>query len=260
MYIDTHTHIYADVFEKEQFQAVQRAISNKVEVLMLPNIDIESISKVLQLSDAYPNHCFPMMGLHPCSVKEDFLAVLAQMKPYFEQRKFYGVGETGIDLYWDNTFLEEQKEAFKIQIEWAKTLNLPLIIHARDAFQEIFEVLDELNDERLKGIFHCFTGNEEEAQKILSYQGFSFGIGGVVTYKNSHLPEVLPLIPIEKILLETDAPYLPPVPYRGKTNESAYLVHIAEKLSDIYQLKLSEIANITTNNAQQLFKLFEHGK
>lgn len=260
MYIDTHTHIYADVFEQEQFQAVQRAIDHKVEALLLPNIDIDSIPKVLHLSDTYPNHCFPMMGLHPCSVKEDFLAVLAQMKPYFKQRKFYGVGETGIDLYWDKTFLEEQKEAFKIQIEWAKELNLPLIIHARDAFQEIFDILDTLNDERLFGIFHCFTGNEIEAKKILSYQGFSVGIGGVVTYKNSQLPEVLSSIPIEKIVLETDAPYLPPVPYRGKTNESAYLVHIAEKMSDIYQLKLSEIADLTTQNAKRLFKLFDHGK
>jgi TatD DNase family protein len=254
-FIDTHTHIYGPSFKEHGYEAIQRAIGVGVETMMLPNIDLESIQNMHEISDLFPKHCFPMMGLHPCSVNEDFESILDKMKLHFKDRKYYGIGETGIDLYWDKTKLKQQKEAFKIQINWAKEMKLPLIIHARDAFNEIFEVLDQENDESLKGIFHCFTGNNDERIKIENYGGFLFGIGGVVTYKNSTLPEVVQNIPIEKILLETDSPYLPPVPFRGKPNESAYIPYIAEKLTDIYNISLHEIAKITTRNAQQIFNL-----
>ncbi len=255
MFIDTHTHIYANLFLEDDLVAVQRAIDQNVERLLLPNIDLESIAAMHQVVDRYPANCFPMMGLHPCSVKADFQEVLNQMNLLLENNRYYGIGETGIDLYWDKTFLSEQIESFKIQIGWAKKFQLPLIIHAREAFSEIFEVLDELNDSQLKGIFHCFTGEAYERDKILEYEGFLFGIGGVLTYKKSTLPEVLKAIPLDKIVLETDAPYLAPVPYRGKTNESAYIPYIAEKLTDVYGCSLSEIATTTTQNAQKLFQI-----
>ena len=196
------------------------------------------------------------MGLHPGNVKEDWQIQLETMKSHlFNSNKYIAVGEIGMDLYWDKTFIEEQKEAFKIQVNWAKELNLPIVIHARDAFQEIFDILDVLNDNQLTGVFHCFTVGISEATHILNYGGFKLGIGGVVTYKNAGLDKVLLEIDLEHLILETDSPYLPPTPHRGKRNESSYILHIAEKLADIYQVKLQEIEEKTTASANELFKL-----
>jgi TatD DNase family protein len=254
-WIDTHTHLYSDQFDEDRDEMVQRAFRDGVNTLLLPNIDKDSIQPMLDLVNKYPENCFPMMGLHPGSVGADWKEQLEMMKPYFSSHKMVAVGEIGMDLYWDKTFIEEQKEAFRIQINWAKELNLPIVIHARDAFDEIFEIVDETIDDRLRGVFHCFTGNLEQANKILTYPNFFMGIGGVVTYKKAALEEVLIHVPLEKMMLETDAPYLPPVPYRGKRNESSYLVHSAQKLADIRQIKLSELAEITSRNAKTLFKM-----
>ena len=253
MFFDTHAHLYSEQFKEDQDAMIQRAISAGVERFYLPNIDLESIDGMLDLEKKYPEACFPMMGLHPCSVEANWEEVLTKMKTLIDERKFVAIGEIGIDLYWDKTYEEEQKKAFRLQINWAKELGLPIVIHARDSFEQIFEIIDEENDERLRGIFHCFTGGQTEIEKILSYKGFSFGIGGVVTYKKSTLPEVLTLIPLNKLVLETDSPYLPPTPHRGKRNESAFLVHSAEKVAEIYGITLLELGKITSQNTLNLF-------
>lgn len=253
MFFDTHAHLYSEQFKEDQDAMIQRAIASGVERFYLPNIDLESIDGMLDLEKNYPNICFPMMGLHPCSVDENFEEVLSKMKDLIDERKFVAIGEIGIDLYWDKSFEEQQKKAFRKQINWAKDLELPIVIHARESFEQIFEILDQENDDRLKGVFHCFTGGQEEIEKILSYGGFMFGIGGVVTYKKSTLPEVLTLIPMEKLVLETDAPYLPPTPHRGKRNESAFLIHTAEKVAEIYGVSLLELGKITSENTVKLF-------
>lgn len=253
MFFDTHAHLYSEQFKEDQDAMIQRAIASGVERFYLPNIDLESIDGMLDLEKNYPNICFPMMGLHPCSVDKNFEEVLSKMKDLIDERKFVAIGEIGIDLYWDKSFEEQQKKAFRKQINWAKDLELPIVIHARESFEQIFEILDQENDDRLKGVFHCFTGGQEEIEKILSYGGFMFGIGGVVTYKKSTLPEVLTLIPMEKLVLETDAPYLPPTPHRGKRNESAFLLHTAEKVAEIYGVSLLELGKITSENTVKLF-------
>ena len=253
MFFDTHAHLYSEQFKEDQDAMIQRAISAGVERFYLPNIDLESIDGMLELEKKYPTACFPMMGLHPCSVEANWEEVLSKMKTLIDERKFVAIGEIGIDLYWDKTHEEEQKKAFRLQINWAKELGLPIVIHARDSFEQIFEIIDEENDERLRGIFHCFTGGQTEIEKILSYGGFLFGIGGVVTYKKSTLPEVLSLIPLNKLVLETDSPYLPPTPHRGKRNESAFLMHTAEKVAEIYGITLLELSKITSQNTLNLF-------
>jgi len=253
--IDTHSHIYLNQFDDDRAAMMQRASDAGVQKIFLPNINMESVQRVHDLSDQYPNRCFPMMGLHPCDVKEDYAEVLRQMRELFSQRKYIAVGEMGIDLYWDKTTLPMQVEAFKIQCAWAKELSLPIVIHARDSFNEIFEVLDEINDASLFGVFHCFTGTLEQAQKVLSYGGFKMGIGGVITYPKSGLADVVKDIPLEHLVLETDAPFLTPVPYRGKRNESAYVKFVAEKLAEAKGISLKEISEVTTNNALQLFGL-----
>lgn len=255
MFIDTHTHLFAKEFDTDRKEVIQRAIHSGITKMILPNIDVETIQMMNKTVADFEGICYLLLGLHPCSVNENYLDDLKIIRAEIDKKIPLGIGECGIDLYWDKTFLPQQKEALKIQGEWAKELDLPLIIHARDSFPEIFEVLDEINNEKLKGIFHCFTGTEKEADKILHYGGFKFGIGGVVTYKTSHLPALLPSISLEHIVLETDSPYLPPVPYRGKRNESSYMIKSAEKLSEIYRIPLEEIAEITTQNAKKLFKL-----
>jgi TatD DNase family protein len=255
MFIDTHTHLFAEEFDLDRNEMIQRAKNAGILMLILPNIDAETISRLKKTVSENPEICFPLLGLHPCSVNENYITDLKIIREEINQNKPVGIGECGIDLYWDKTFLAEQKQALKIQAEWAKELKLPLIIHARESFEEIFEVLDEINDENLTGIFHCFTGKEKEVEKIINYGGFKLGIGGVVTYKTSHLPALLPSVDLKNIVLETDSPYLPPVPYRGKRNESAYLIKVAEKVAEIYQLPLEKIEEITTNNAKELFKL-----
>lgn len=254
-FIDTHTHLYSTEFDTDRTEVVENAIKAGVKTLLLPNIDVASIEPMYSLCAEFPQNCFPMMGLHPGYVNENWENDLAQIKQALFEKKNYAVGEIGMDLYWDKTFIEEQKKAFRIQIEWAKELNLPIVIHAREAFDEIFEILDELNDATLTGVFHCFTGTLEQAHKIQSYGGFYLGIGGVLTYKKSELPTVLEEIPLEQIVLETDAPYLPPTPHRGKRNESQFLLHVAEKVAEVKNCSLMEVARITSENAEKLFQL-----
>jgi TatD DNase family protein len=255
MFVDTHTHLFVDAFDADRKEVVERAISGGIEKLLLPNIDVDTIQSMNDLCSEFPNNCFPMMGLHPGNVGENYLQDLKIIKEHLFNGGYIAVGEIGMDLYWDKTFIEQQKDAFAQQVKWAKELRLPIAIHAREAFQEIFEILDELNDDSLTGVFHCFTGGKEEADKVLSYGGFKMGIGGVVTYKNGGLDKTLIDVPLENLILETDSPYLTPVPFRGKRNESSYILHIAEKLASIYQVKLSEVEEVTTNNAIDLFKI-----
>ncbi len=254
-FTDTHTHLYVSEFESDIDNVVKSCLQNDIDRLFLPNIDSESINSLISLSKKYPSNCFPMMGLHPSSVFNDYEAILANMKTLFTQHKFYAVGEIGIDLYWDKTYLEQQKKAFEIQINWAKEMKLPIVIHVRDSFNEVFEIVDKLNDDSLTGIFHCFTGTLEQAQHVINYGGFKIGIGGVVTYKTSTLPEILKNVSLEHIVLETDSPYLPPVPFRGKRNESSYIIYVAKKLAEIYETSVDEIARITTENSRTIFKI-----
>ena len=252
---DTHAHLYHEQFAEDRIAMVQRAIDAGVSYLFLPNILEASIQPMLDLCDHFPHHCFPMMGLHPCDVKENYTEVLDRMKLEFTKRKYYGVGETGIDLYWDKTTLDIQIKSFETHVEWAKELNLPLIIHARDSFDEICEVLDRMHDERLRGIFHCFTGPLEQAHKVMSYQTFMMGLGGVLTFEKSGLAEVMKEVPIDYLVLETDAPFLAPKPYRGKRNESSYLPHIGARLAQAKNLTDQEVAAITTANAMKMFAM-----
>ncbi|MCT4580122.1 MAG: TatD family hydrolase [Flavobacteriales bacterium] len=257
MLIDTHTHLYASKFDEDRDEVIQDCIAKGVEKLLLPNIDSTSTDSMLALAAKFPGICMPMMGIHPCSINNDTIdKELAHAKAYlFSDRKFIAVGEIGIDLYWDKTTLDAQVKAFKTQIEWAKELNLPIAIHARDSFDEIFEVLDEVNDDKLNGVLHCFTGNVDQAKHIINYGGFKLGIGGVVTFKNGGLDKVLKEIELEHLILETDAPYLAPTPYRGKRNSSQYIPLIGDKLADIYNCTLPDIAKVTTRNAVELFGL-----
>lgn len=252
MLVDTHTHIYYETDPQKLNQQLQRCWDNNIQKLFLPNVDSASIDLVLGLSKAYPQHCFPMLGLHPCDVKENYKEELANIENAISQNKIYAIGEIGIDLYWDKTFLKEQQEAFKLQINWAKAAGLPIVIHCREAFNEVFEVLEDLNDNRLRGIFHCFTGDLQQAKRAIDL-GFVLGIGGVLTYKKSGLDAVVAEIDLAHLVLETDAPYLAPVPHRGKPNESSYLIHVAQKLADIKQLSLAQIAEITSANAFKVF-------
>jgi TatD DNase family protein len=231
---------------------VQRAIDNGVERFFIPAIDSKTTESMFALEKQFPDNMFLMMGLHPTHVKENYLDELNHVKENLENRNFYAVGEIGIDLFWDKSFLQQQQDAFKQQIEWAKEHSLPIVIHCRDAFNEVFEVLEDAKDDKLFGIFHCFTGNLEQAKQAVSYN-LKLGIGGVVTFKNGKIDQFLNQIDINQIVLETDAPYLAPTPFRGKRNESSYLLNVAEKLGNIYQLPLEEIAKITTNNSKTIF-------
>lgn len=249
---DTHTHLYYETDSAKRQALIQRCLDNEVKRLFLPNVDAGSVPKVFALAEAYPDMCYPMLGLHPCSVKDDWEQELQVIKSEYGRHKIYAVGEIGIDLYWDKTTLPIQVEAFKSQIAWAKELALPIVIHCRDAFDEVFAVLEDEKDERLFGIFHCFTGNLQQAELAISL-GFSLGIGGVVTYKNSGLDKIVAQIPLKHIVLETDSPYLTPVPHRGKPNESSYLVYVAQKVADMHQISIGEVAEITTENSRQIF-------
>lgn len=251
--VDTHTHLYLDRFENDIDQVLQRAKENGVEEYYLPNIDKASIPSMLALEAAYPGRCFAMMGLHPCSVKEDYKEELAVIKAYLDKRTFCAVGEIGIDLYWDKTFIKEQQDAFLVQIEWAKNLNLPIVIHSRESTDLIIEMLQEVRDEKLRGIFHCFGGDVQQAEAIIDL-GFFLGIGGVLTFKKAGLDKTMEAISLDFVVLETDSPYLSPTPYRGKRNESAYIRLIAEKLAHIKNITLEDVANITTLNAKKVFE------
>ena len=255
MLIDTHSHIYQPQFNEDRKEMMNRAAQAGVEKIFLPNIDLESMPLMHQLCDDFPEVCYPMMGLHPCDVKSGFEEVLAIMRSKFSDRKYIAVGEIGIDLYWDKTTLDMQIEAFKVQLGWAKELKLPIVIHARESFDEIFSVLDKENDETLRGVFHCFTGNLEQAQKVMAYGNFMMGIGGVLTYEKSGLDKVVQEIPMEYLVLETDSPYLTPKPFRGKRNESSYVKFVCEKLAECKGLSVDEIGSITSSNALKMFAI-----
>ena len=249
---DTHTHLYYEADTDKRARLMERCFDKGISRLFLPNVDVASIQLVSSLVNAYPANCFTMLGLHPCDVKADWEAELEQIMHADTGHKVYAIGEIGIDLYWDKTLLAEQQQAFKKQIAWAKQLDLPIVIHCRDAFDEVFAILNEEKDEKLRGIFHCFTGTLEQAQKVIAL-GFYLGIGGVVTYKNSGLDKIVEQIDLKHIVLETDSPYLTPVPYRGKPNESSYLSYIAQKIADLHQLDIEVVASITTENSKKIF-------
>jgi TatD DNase family protein len=249
---DTHTHLYYETDLDKQNQLMERCFAFNVERLFLPNVDVKSIAMIDDLVKRYPENCFAMAGLHPCDVKEDYQEQLVAIFSSIVNRNIYAIGEIGIDLHWDKTTLSIQQDAFKKQINWAKDLGLPIVIHCRDAFDEVFEVLDSEKDEKLRGIFHCFTGDLAQARRAIDLN-FYLGIGGVITYKKAGLDLVLVDVPLEYIVLETDSPYLAPVPYRGKPNESSYLIHIAQKVADIYGVSLDEVAAVTTANSKKIF-------
>ena len=252
MLIDTHSHIYSDDFSHDLDDVVQNAYNNNVKKIILPNINSGTVKRLLDLADSYPHLCFPLMGLHPTSVAPDYKEELEAMEYWLDKRKFYGIGEIGIDLYWDKTYVKEQTDAFRYQVQLAKSKQLPIVIHLRNSFDEVYNVIKEEQDGSLKGIFHCFSGDESEAKKIINL-GFLLGIGGVLTFKNSRLDEVVENFGLENLVLETDAPYLAPVPKRGRRNESAYLVYIAQKLAEIYAVPVEKVAEITSANARSLF-------
>jgi len=252
MLIDTHSHIYSDEFQNDLDEVVQNAYNNQVKKIVLPNINSGSIKRLLDLSDSYPHICYPLMGLHPTSVFNDYKEELKTIEYWLEKRKFYGIGEIGIDLYWDKTYINEQKDAFRFQLKIAKQYKMPVVIHLRDSFDDVFEIVKEEQNGELNGIFHCFSGNETEAKKIIDL-GFFIGIGGVITFKNSNLDEVISKVNLENIVLETDSPYLAPVPKRGKRNESAYLVYVAQKVAEVFQVSVENVAEVTTSNARNLF-------
>jgi len=258
--IDTHTHIYQNDFSEDIIEVIENAKSRGVYKFLIPNVDVETIAPLNDLCNRYPDECFPMMGLHPTSVNDSYSGELNEIKKQlanadlrFGLRKYIAVGEIGIDLYWDKTFLKEQKIAFEEQLRWSIDYNLPVVIHTRDAFPEVIESIAKIGANNLRGVFHSFGGNREELETILSFENFLIGINGVVTFKNSKLKDYLANAPLERIVLETDAPYLAPVPYRGKRNEPAYLPKIAEKIAEIYQVSVEKIAEITTQNALTLF-------
>ena len=250
--IDTHTHLYVEAFDKDRDAAIAQAMALGVAEFYLPAIDSTYTQRMLDLEQAYPEQIRLMIGLHPTHVKENVAEELAHVKEQLDQHHYYAVGEIGIDLYWDKTFIKEQQEAFDLQIKWAKKKKLPIVIHCRDAFEEVFEVLEENKGDDLFGIFHCFTGTLADAQRALGYN-LKLGIGGVVTFKNGKIDQFLNEIPLSELVLETDAPYLAPVPHRGKRNESAYLKLVADKLSDLYAMPIEQIATQTTKNAQSVF-------
>jgi TatD DNase family protein len=255
--IDTHAHIYSEQFAKDRSQMIERAKEGGICNIFMPNIDHRSIDSMLELEEKYPAYCVPMMGLHPCSVKKDFEKELYIVENWLSKKKFVAVGEMGLDLYWDSTFEAQQIEAFKIQANWAKQYKVPLIIHSRsrtegEAMQKIIALLEDLAHENLFGILHCFTGTVADAKRLTALN-FRLGIGGVVTYKNGGLEPIIQQLDLQHFVLETDCPYLAPNPHRGKRNETAYTALVAQKMADIRQVDVLEIAKITTENARKLF-------
>lgn len=253
--IDTHSHIYSEQFDGDREEMLTRAFDAGVKTILMPNIDVNTIGNMLEIEDRYPQNCFSMMGLHPTSVSADYHNQLKVMEGWLSKRNFLAIGEIGIDLYWDKTFIKEQIDAFRIQLEWARDRSIPIVIHVREAFDEIFHVLDSVSLEGIFGVFHSFTGNVEQAKKVLNYSCFKLGINGVLTFKNSTLDDVVCQFGLENFVLETDAPYLTPVPYRGKRNEPSYLQYIINKFADIYNISNQEVIEATTQNASVLFNL-----
>lgn len=255
-FIDTHTHLFASEFDNDIDIVIKNALDNGISKMLLPNIDSTTTTKMLQLCDRHPNNCYPMIGLHPCSVKKDNLEKeISHVEQMLSQNKFIAVGEIGLDLYWDKSTLDLQKIAFESQIELAKKYQLPIVIHVRDSFDEAIEIVERLNDYNLSGVFHCFTGNLEEAQRIINLKNFYLGIGGVVTFKNGGINKIINQVSLDRIILETDSPYLSPTPFRGTRNESKYLLNIAHKMAELYNIDIEDIAKKTTKNAIDLFHL-----
>lgn len=252
--IDTHSHIYSEEFDLDRKETIERALAIGVKKILLPNIDLESIEPMMQLASQYPQNCFPMMGLHPTSVNENYEQILNKLWNQLSDKKVIAIGETGIDLYWDKTFQKEQEKAFVIQIEWAKKMNLPLVIHIRNSFDETFKILEENYFNGIAGVFHAFSGTVEQAARAIDL-GFKLGVGGVVTFKNSGLDKIISELSLDHLILETDAPYLTPVPFRGKRNESSYVQYVAQKLADIFNESEAMVIQRTTENANKLFNL-----
>lgn len=252
--IDTHSHIYAEEFNGDIADVIAKSKEAGVEKILLPNIDSQSIQPMHNLEKMFPGYCIPMMGLHPTSVKENFMEELDICKKWLDSKKYCAVGEIGIDLYWDKTFIKEQQIAFDTQINWSLEFNLPIVIHSRESFDEIFEVLENYKHSNFKGVFHSFSGNLAQAQKAIEL-GFYLGINGIVTFKNSGLDKTVAKVPLDKLMLETDSPYLAPVPKRGKRNESSYVLYTAKKLAEIYQTELQNVAETTSRNAKNLFNI-----
>lgn len=252
--IDTHAHIYASEFDHDRDQVVERALAQGIDRILLPNIDLESIQPMLDTEAAYPNVCRSMMGLHPCYVNADVDSTLATIHSWFERHDFIAVGEIGIDLYWDKTFRAEQERAFVTQLNWAKELELPVVIHTRDSIEETLSLLKQEQNGALRGVFHCFGGSVEEAQAINDL-GFHLGLGGVSTFKNGGMDKVIPHLNMDYVILETDCPYLAPVPHRGKRNEPAYTQLVAKRIAELRELDINAVDELTTHNAKQLFSL-----
>lgn len=250
--------MYLDAFDEDRTACMTKALEDGIYLTVLPNIDLGSIEPIKQMMRAWPAQTIGMMGLHPCSVESDYQNVLDKIHAELISGNYHAVGEIGIDLYWDKAHVEEQKDAFRQQIQWAKDLSLPVVIHARDSFSEIFEILDEVADDKLTGVFHCFSGDNDQLKKALSFENFYLGMGGVLTFKNSGLDKIMKGVDLDRLVLETDAPYLTPHPFRGKRNETAYTLLVAEKLAEVLGLPLSEIAEITSQNALRLFKIDEY--
>jgi len=253
-FIDTHTHIYLPEFDADRDVVVHRAVSNGIVNMLMPNIDTDSVERMLTVENRYPGICYPMLGLHPTSVKQDYLVQLEKLEEIFSQHKFIAIGEIGIDLYWDKTFLKEQLIALRRQISFALEKDLPVVIHSRESFQEVSSVLEEFRGSGLKGVLHAFTGTVTEAEKAIDL-GFKLGIGGIVTFKNSGIDKVVKEVGLRNLILETDSPYLAPVPHRGKRNESLYICLVNRKLAEIFGSDETEVASITFANSTELFKL-----
>ncbi len=254
MLIDTHAHLYTGDFSDDREAVLDRALKAGVGSVIMPNIDSGSAEEMLKLSRACPGICYPLMGLHPSSVGENVNRELDLVEEWLTKEKFYGIGEVGIDLYWDKTFLVQQEEAFRHQLRLARTMKLPVVIHVRESFHEVWSILEKEQDGSLSGIFHCFSGNAEEARKVID-AGFYLGIGGVVTFKNNSLAGVLEITGTDRVVLETDAPWLSPVPHRGKRNEPGYLVHVADRVASIFGISRENIGEVTTANARRIFKI-----
>jgi TatD DNase family protein len=252
MLIDTHAHLYSKQFDSDRPEMMQRAFNVGLTHIFLPNVDSSSIEAMLALESAYPDRCFAMMGVHPCSIGADYERELAQAKEWLDRRPFVAVGEIGLDYYWSREFVTEQKAAFRTQLGWARSLGIPVAIHARDSMDDILDILEEFQDGSLRGVLHCFTGNLEQARRALAL-GFFLGLGGVLTYPKGGLEPVVRELPLDRLLLETDAPYLAPVPFRGKRNETAHLRHVAQKLAEVMDLSFEAIATATSANALRLF-------
>jgi TatD DNase family protein len=251
--IDTHCHIYSQEFEADRADMISRAENEGIKMMLMPAIDSSTDEAMFQAEKQFPGKCISMMGLHPCSVRETFREELLSVQRNFEKRNFIAVGETGLDFYWDLTFIEEQKQAFQKQIEWALQYDIPVVIHSRNSIDECIEMISQNQKGKLKGVFHCFSGSSEQAKKIIDLN-FFLGIGGVLTFKKSGLDAVVDQLELDNMILETDAPYLAPVPFRGKRNECSYLRFVAEKLAEIKKMTVDEVANITSDNAEKLFQ------